>query len=183
MDRSAMTAHETNTAIRALAGEKRLPETHVERWLAMDEDSRAALLAIARTLKFRSGQLTTAIDLLDEIAVREKTSAAKVLDDPKARAIAEGRGSAPGRARAMLEYLGAARFPELARARAALDSHIAALNLPHGAQMVLPRELASDEVTITLKLRNAGDLDRMLARLVDAKPQIATILDKLGGKE
>ncbi len=178
-----MTVNETDTAIRALAAQKRLPETYLERWLAMDADSRAALLAIARTLKYRTGQLATAIDLLDEIAVRDKTSAAKVLGDPKARAIAEGRGSAPGRARAMLEYLGAARFPELARARAALDADIAALHLPRGTQIALPSELASDEVTITLRFRNTGDFDQMLAHLNDAKPQIAAILDKLGGKE
>jgi hypothetical protein len=177
-----MTAHELDAAIRALAAEKRLPEANLERWLAMDSNSRAALLACARGLKFRTGQLANAIDLLDEIAVREKTSAAKVLSHPRARAIVDGRRSAPERGRAMLEHLRAIRFPELGRARAALDADIAALNLPRGATMALPRELASDEVTITLRIRTAGDFERMLARLNDAKPEIAAILDKLGGK-
>jgi hypothetical protein len=178
-----MTDHETDTAIRALAAEKRLPDAHLERWLAMDSDSRAALLEVARSLKFRTGQLATAIDLLDEIAVREKTSAAKILGDPRARAIASGRGSAPERAHAMLEHLRAIRFPELGRERAALDADIAALKLPRGASIALPRELASDEVTIALSFRTAGEFERMLARLNDARPEIAAILDKLGGKK
>jgi hypothetical protein len=178
-----MTSHKTDGVIRAIAADKRLPEVHLERWLAMDADSRAALLSSASALKFRTGQLATAIDLLDEIAVREKTSAAKVLGDPRARAIMDRLGSAPERARAMLEYLRAIRFPELGRTRTHLDADIAALKLPRGAQMALPRELASDEVTVTLRFRNAGDFDRMLAGLNDAKPGIAAILDKLGGKK
>jgi hypothetical protein len=183
MYRNGMTAEEKDTAIRALAAEKRLPETHLERWLAMDSDSRAALLDVARTLKFRTGQLTAAIDLLDEIAVRENSSAAKIFADSRARAIASGRGSAPERARAMLDYLRSRRFPELDRARAALDAELAALKLPRGVSMALPRELASAEVTVTLRFRTTGEYDRMLAHLNEAKQGIAAILAKLGGKE
>ncbi len=178
-----MTINATDAAIRALAAEKRLPQVHLERWLAMDADSSSALISIAHTLKLRTGQLATAIELLDEIAVREKTSAARVLGGPRARAIVDGGGSAPERARAMLEHLRLIRFPELVRTRAALDADIKALNLPGGAQVVLPSELASDEVTVTLRFRNAGEFERMLARLNDAKLGISAILDKLGGKE
>jgi hypothetical protein len=178
-----MTEHEINTAIRALAAEKRLPDANLERWLAMDPDSRVALLDIARTLKFRTGQLATAIDLLDEITVRENISGAKVLGDSRLRAIAGGRGSAPERAGATLDHLRAIRFPELGRTRAALEADIVALKLPRGASMALPRELASDEVTITLRFRTVGDFERMLAGLNDAKPWVAAILDKLGGKK
>ena len=109
-----MTTHVTDNAIRALATEKRLPDANLERWLAMDSGSRAALLDLARTLKFRTGQLATAMDLLDEIAVREKSSIVKILGDARARAIADGRGSAPDRARAMLDYLRARRHLSIA---------------------------------------------------------------------
>ena len=66
-----MDADEIDAQIRMLAAERRLPPSHLARWLAMDQPSRAALLDIARVLRLRTGQLVTALDTLEEIAVRE----------------------------------------------------------------------------------------------------------------
>src|ERR1700732_3720977 len=69
----------TAAAIRACAASRHLPDAHTEKWLAMDTPSRMGLLDIAERLKLRTGQLVAAIDLLDEIEIREGVSPAKIL--------------------------------------------------------------------------------------------------------
>ena len=58
----------------------------------MDLPSRAAMLDLARTLRLRTGQLVTALDTLDEIAVRERVTVAAILDRVEIRRIANGSG-------------------------------------------------------------------------------------------
>src|SRR5690242_6472329 len=70
---------EIDAKIRMLADQRRLPAAHLERWLAFDEVSRGEFLALARKVRLRTGQLVTALDLLEEIAVRERATVAEVL--------------------------------------------------------------------------------------------------------
>ncbi len=108
-----MNADEIDAQIRELAAERRIPQSHVDRWLAMDPPSRAAMFDIARTLRLRTGQIVTALDTLDEIAVREHVTVAAILDRVEIRRIANGSGSAPSRASALLEALRTLRYPLL----------------------------------------------------------------------
>src|SRR6266404_3469643 len=91
--------------IRMLAEQRRLPAAHIERWLAMDSASRGVLLILARKLGLRTGQLVTALELLAEIAVRERITVAEVLGRDEIRRIAERSGSGPARASALIEAL------------------------------------------------------------------------------
>ncbi len=112
----------------------------------MDPASRAAMLDIARVIRLRTGQLMTALETLEEIAVREHVTVAGVLDRPEIRRIAGGPGSAPSRASALLEAL--RTFATLClkkNAGADLRSEVSALKLPRGISVVLPKELGSDE--------------------------------------
>lgn len=171
----------TIESIRELAKDRRLPTVHLDRWLAMDEASRAALLKVARELKLRTGQLAVVIDELDEIAVRDATSAAEVLARDQIRRVLAGAGSAPGRARAFVDELRAIRFPALRRAINELSAAIRDLKLPRGIAAFLPKALGSDELTVTLKFRTGAELERMLAAMALARPAIERILNKLGG--
>ena len=65
-----MNADEIDAQIRMLAAERRLPPSHLARWLAMDPASRAAMLDIARVIRLRTGQLMTALETLEEIGLR-----------------------------------------------------------------------------------------------------------------
>lgn len=167
--------------IRALAERRHLPADRLARWLAFDEDSRAAILEVALALKLRTGQLSVALDLLDEISVREKTIAASILARPALRRLRDAGGSAPERAHALLDQLRAIRFPRLHQAVERLEAAVAAMRLPRGIAVLLPRELASDELTIQLKVSDAQKLERLLETLMEKREELGRILTMIGG--
>ena len=169
--------------IRDLSTRRRLPQAYLERWLHLDQSGRSALLELARALKFRTGQLVTALDLLDEISVREQTSAAKILARPPLRRLLTASGSAPERAHAVLEELRAIRFPRLRETTERLKAAIAELRLPRGIKVLLPRELASDELTIQLAASAPGELDHLLDALLEKRGEFARILAMIGGDD
>jgi hypothetical protein len=177
-----MIANEIDVRIRALAGERRLPASHLARWLAMDPASRTALLDIASALRLRTGQLLTALDTLEEIAVREQVSVAAILDRPEIRCIANAPGSAPSRASALLEALRALRYPLLKKMQEQLRSEVAALKLPRGISIDLPKDLGSDELTVSLRVRSAIELANLLVLLDQSRPGLIRIIEMLGGK-
>ena len=178
-----MNADETDTRIRMLAAERRLPASHLARWLAMDPASRAAMLDIACVIRLRTGQLMTALETLEEIAVRERVTVAGVLDRAEIRRIAGGAGSAPSRASALLEALRTLRYPLLKRMQEQIGAEISALKLPRGVSIVLPKELASDEFTVSLRVRSAAELARLLEALDRSRPGLARIIEMLAGKQ
>jgi len=178
-----MNADEIDTQIRALAAERRIPQSHVDRWLAMDLPSRAALLDIARVLRLRTGQLVTALDTLDEIAVREHVTVAAILGRSDVRQITNGSGSAPSRASALLEALRTRRYPQLNKMMEQLRSEVLALKLPRGIAIGLPKELGSDELTVSLRVRSGDDLAHLVDVLDRSRPGLTRIIEMLGGKK
>ena len=178
-----MNADEIDAQIRELADERRLPSSHLDRWLAMDPLSRAAMLEIARALRLRTGQLVTALDVLDEITVREHVTVAVILDRPEIRRIANGSGSAPSRASALLEALRTLRYPLLKRMQDEIRSEVSALKLPRGISIDLPKELGSDELTVSLRVRSGAELAHLLDTLDRSRLGLTRIIEMLGGKK
>jgi len=178
-----MDADEVDAQIRTLAAARRLPASHLARWLAMDPPSRAALLEIARGLRLRTGQLVTALDTLEEIAVREHLTVAAVLDHPEIRRIVRNAGSTPSRASALLERLRALRYPELKKIQGQLRTEVSALKLPRGISLDLPKELRSDELTVSLRVRSAAELAHLVAVLEQKRAGLIRIIEMLGGKK
>jgi hypothetical protein len=161
---------------------RRLPPSHLARWLAMDRESRAAMLDIARAVRLRTGQLMTALDTIEEIAVREQVTVAKVLERREIRRIAGGPGSAPSRASAILEALRTLRYPILKKMQEQIRAEVSALKLPRGISVVLPKELGSDDLTVSLRVRSAAELARLLEALERSCAGLARIIEMLGGK-
>jgi hypothetical protein len=178
-----MDADEVDAQIRTLAAERRLPTSHLARWLAMDPPSRAALLEIAQTLRLRTGQLVTALDTLEEIAVREHVNVVAVLDYPEIWRIVHNAGSTPSRASALLEQLRALRYPELKKMQEQLRTEVSALKLPRGISLDLPKELGSDELTVSLRVRSAAELAHLLEALNQKRAGLSRIIEMLGGKK
>lgn len=178
-----MNADEVDAKIQTLAAERRLPESHHSRWLAMDQPSRAALFEIAHALRLRTGQLVTALDTLEEIAVREHLTVATILDDPEIRRITQRAGSTPSRASALLEQLRALRYPLLKKMQDDLRIEVSALKLPRGVSIDLPKDLGSDEVTVSLRVRSGAELARMLEALEQKRAGLTRIIEMLGGKK
>lgn len=177
-----MNADEIDAKIRAIAAERRLPVSHLARWLAMDQPSRTAMLEIAHALRFRTGQLVAALDTLEEIAVREHLSIAAILDHPEIRRISRRSGSAPSRASALLEQLRALRYPRLKKMQDELRAEVSALNLPRGISLDLPKDLGSDEVTVSLRARSGAELAHLLELLDQKRAGLTRIIEMLGGK-
>jgi hypothetical protein len=178
-----MKTDEIAAEIRMLAEDRRLPAAHLERWLAFDEVSRGALLALARKVRFRTGQLVTALDLLEEVAVLERITVAEVLGRDEIRRIADGPGSGPARASALIESLRKTRFPRLRAMQERLRAEVAALKLPRGISVDLPKELGSDELTVSLRVRSADELGRLVAALNQSSTGLARIVEMLGGND
>ena len=177
-----MDADAVDAQIRELAAARRLPPSQLARWLAMDAASRAALLEIANAVRLRTGQLVMVIDLLEEVAVREQVAVADILDRPEIRRIARGPGSAPSRASALLEALRTLRYPRLKKMQQQLRAEVSALKLPRAISLDLPKDLGSDEVTISIRVRSAAELVQVLDVLERSRPGLTRIIEMLGGK-
>ncbi len=173
----------TDDAIRGVAETRRLPQSHLARWLELDPESRRALLEHAQALRLRTGQMAAALDLLDEIAVREQTAASAILARAEIRRAIAHRGSTPARAAAFLEALRAIRFPRLGRTLERISSRIAELDLPRGISVVLPRELGSDELEVRLSARTPEDMARLIRALGAKEKELARIAAMLGGDD
>jgi len=172
------------------ATERHLPDAHLRRWLVLADDDRSALLELAETLRLRTGQFVAAFELIDEIALRERAADAPVevtittiLARREIRRILDGTGSAPGRARELIETLRAIRFPRLKRAADRLAAEIAALGLPGGVKVILPKELSSDEVRIEILAHGGTDLARLIDAVAQARVGLGRIADLVGGAD
>jgi len=89
-------------AISAWAAERHLPPAAAQRWIALGETDALAILAAARELRLRTGQMLGALEMLADIGVREGLGAAAILAHSELRATLAGRGSRPERARGSL---------------------------------------------------------------------------------
>ncbi len=180
--RSLMADSDTIAAIRAWAGERRLSESHLARWLRMHERDRAALLAIARALRLSTGAMMTALATLDEISVREGCAIESVLARDEIARVVKARGtSRPARAKAFLDALRSIRYPQLAEAARRIEAGIAALDLPRGISVVLPKDLGSDELRIELQANDGAVLKRLIGALNASADKLAQIADLLSG--
>ncbi|HYL60510.1 MAG TPA: hypothetical protein VEU51_16700, partial [Candidatus Acidoferrales bacterium] len=160
-----MSISDADKGIRALAAERRLPQAHLERWLGLDALSRNEFLNLARKLRMRTGQIVAALEMLDEIAVRERVTVAAVLEREEIHRAAGSAGSTPARAHAFVEAIRAIRFPRLKRTQQRLRAEIAALKLPRGISVVLPKELGSDELTVSIRASSGDELARLVSAL------------------
>ncbi len=190
MSASGIDVTTLDDAIRRWAAERHLPDAHLRRWLALANDDRAALLEVAETLRLRTGQFVAAFDLIEEIALRQRGTAASlqvtiaaILARREIRRILDGTGSAPGRARELIDTLRALRFPRLKRTIERLAAEIASLGLPRGVKVVLPRELSSDEVRIEISAGGGTELARLIDSVAQARAGLERIADLVGGAE
>ncbi len=170
-------------AVKAWAAEHHLPPAATDRWLALGHKDALAILDIARELRLRTGQLLNALELLDEIGVREGQGPATILARDELRRTIRGAGSRPECASAFIEKLRELRYPQLSRTRAQLESAVAAMRLPRGIALVLPKDLGSDELMVRLTAHRASEFEMLLQALVENRERIEALIEKLGGSD
>lgn len=149
----------------------------------MDEAERAAILTVAEKLRIRTGQLVAILELLTEIALREKSGVTAILANPKIETALNSAGSAPARASHFLAALRALRYPRLTRVREALAADMRALKLPSSTTIRLPAELASDELVVEIHVRTARELEESIEALTHRMDELKRIADRLGGAD
>jgi hypothetical protein len=169
--------------VRAWAVERHLPQAAVERWLQLGETDALAILSVAQELHLRTGQLLNALELLDEIGVREAAGAAAILARDDLRRVVRGGGSRPHRASCLIEKLREIRYPRLSHARTTMENAIAAMRLPRGLDVVLPKDLGSDELMVRLTARSGAEFERLLKTLLAKREQIQSLIETLGGSD
>jgi hypothetical protein len=176
-------SRDIDARIRHWAEAHLLPDSILGSWMRMAAEDRAALLSTAEELNFRPGQLVSALEMLSEIKVRQNEGAAVILNLPKIRRIAEGNGSRPGRAKVALEAIRAIRFPELHRMSERLAEEIAALGLPSGISVLLPRNLASDELRVEIVAHGAAQMLQLIDAIGAKGPGLARIARLIDGTD
>jgi len=167
--------------VRAWAEPRHLDRAHLERWLELDAYSAASVLDVAGRLRLRVGQLQRTLEMLEEIALVDKTQVSAVLARAPLKRILEGAGSAPARARAFVDELRAMRFPRLGRALEQIKAEVAALELPRTVAVGLPKDLGSDELRIEIRARSGTEFRDSLRALEEKAHGVERILDLLGG--
>jgi hypothetical protein len=168
-------------AVRAWAEPRHLDRAHLDRWLELDAYSAASVLDVAGRLRLRVGQLQGTLEMLEEIALVDKTQVSAVLARAPLKRILEGAGSAPARARAFVDELRAMRFPRLGRALEQIKAEVAALELPRTVAVALPKDLGSDELRIEIRARSGTEFRDSLRALEEKAHGVERILDLLGG--
>jgi hypothetical protein len=170
-------------AVKAWAAEHHLPPAAVDRWLVLGHTDALAVLAVAQELRLRTGQLLNVLELLDEIGVREGERAASILVRDELRRTIRGAGSRPQRASAFIDKLREIRYPQLSHTRGELEGAVAAMRLPRGLTVVLPRDLSSDELMVRLTARTASEFQKLLRALINNQERIEALIEKLGGSD
>lgn len=170
-------------AVQAWAAEHHVPDAALERWLTLGEAGAMALLSVVRELRLRTGQFVNALEMVADIGVRDGQDAAAILARGELRTVMKGGGSRPERASAFIEKLRQMRYPRLARTRARLEAAIAAMRLPRGLNLVLPKDLSSDEVMIRLTVRTSAELETLLEALNGRRKELRKLLEALGGSD
>ena len=142
-----------------------------------------AVLQVARTLNLRSAQISQSLELLEELSVREQKEIRSLLETNELRRVLQSNGSRPARAKAFLDLLRALRRPEMSRLKRRLTENIAAMKLPRPVRVLLPRDLASDELKVEIVVNSAKTLDSALSSLISNRDELKRILAILGGED
>jgi hypothetical protein len=175
--------NEVERRLHRWAEAKSLPLLHVQKWLALDEPGRTRLLELAEGLRMHTGQFITAFGLLEEIAVRESRPLEEVINLPSLRRTLDSPGSGPRRARLMLDELRRLRYPQLQRAGERLAEETAAIKLPPGIRIVLPRDLGSDVMRIEISAHGSLEMEQLLASLITKSSELVRLAAMLSGAD
>jgi glycosyltransferase involved in cell wall biosynthesis len=176
-----MPEKEIEKRVHGWAVAKSLPRAYLQKWLALDEPGRTRLLAIAEGLKMHTGQFIAVLGLIEEIAIRERQPIGDILDRAELRRVVNSVGSGPGRARLVLDELRALRYPKLKRAGERLTQELSAIRLPPGVKVVLPSDLASDEVRVEIVAYGSAQMAQVLAALTAKSAELVRLAAMLDG--
>jgi hypothetical protein len=146
------------------------PKTQ-ERWLALSNADREALLALVETLKAGENHFKDLLDWLEEISVRDGVGVAQVLGrNELARIASDPRLGRSDRLKRLKEEVRRLRFPRLARIEDEIHRRVRAMKLDPKVELTVPAGLEGGAVTIQMKAAGYDELKRLsteVARVVE----------------
>jgi hypothetical protein len=136
------------------------------RWLAFSVGDREALLSLAQELKPGENHFKDLLDWLEEIALRDGSAIAGILDREELSRIATdprlGRSDKLKRVKDELRRL---RFPRLARIEEEIRRRVRAMKLKPQLRLTVPVGLEGGAVTIEMKAASHDELKHLSAEL------------------
>lgn len=161
----------------AYAERRNLRDATVHRVRALDEASRAALLALVVPLALNDNNLRDVLDFLEDIAARRDTVVAEVIESAEIAALRRRDMGRSDRIRELKSCLYRLRYPQLSAALQRIEELRRSLHLPNRVLLELPENLEGDELTITMKAGSAQQLRDLVAATARAfeRDEIETI--------
>lgn len=149
-------------AIRQYASERHYREKTVDLWTSLSNADARALYHLATALRLGENQLRDLWQWAAEIAVRDRTTIAAVLESPAITAALEAKLSRNDRLQRVKHALRRRRFPQLSAAEDRARSLMEAAKLPPSVRLSLPRFFEGDEVQVTCSAKTPAELHAAL---------------------
>ena len=138
-----------------------------DRWLALDDADRSALLSLMQEIKAGENHFKDVLDWLEEIELRDGVRIAALLknlsttiDDPRL-----GRNDKLKRLKDELRRI---RFPRLARIEDEIQRRVRELKLAPGLSLSVPVGLEGGAVTIKIEAGSADEMRALVRSLAGA---------------
>lgn len=136
------------------------------RWLGLAESDRDALLSLARELKVGENHFRDLLDWLEEIRLRDGTSAAEILRSPEiARILSHPRLGRNDKLKRLKEELRRLRFPRLAQLESEIEKRLRGLKLPPQIGISFPPGLEGGCLVFQVRAASREDLQESVAEL------------------
>lgn len=161
----------TESAIRSFADQRRYRATTVDRWLALAVTDAAALLDVAEPLRLGENQLCDLWGWLDEIATRDATSLAAVLNSPALAKALQSKVGRNDKIKLLKTALRRLRYPQLVEVEDRLAALIRHLALPREVRVSVPDFLEGDTLRVEITVRDATALQAAAGALLRAAEQ------------
>jgi hypothetical protein len=155
----------SEAGVRTYASDKHFSPGVVERWLGYRAEDRDAVLAVAERLRLGENQVRDLLEQLEDIAGRQGSPLAAVLQSAPVRGVLErglGRNETIHHLRQTLARL---RYPQLSQTEEQLRRLIHDLQLPAAVTVEFPKGLEGEHVSVTVKAASACELRACVAAL------------------
>ncbi|HEX9444753.1 MAG TPA: hypothetical protein VGA73_11570 [Candidatus Binatia bacterium] len=144
---------------------------HTEaRWLGLSEADREALFGLARDLKAGENHLKDILEWVEEIALRDGTGLAALLQGDLSSIATDPRLGRNDKLKRLKDELKRRRFPRLALIEDEIHRRVRALKLDPKSAVSVPAGLEGGAVTVKIQATSQDDLKRLvdeMARAVD----------------
>jgi hypothetical protein len=173
-----------NEQLTMYAQQKHLSPQTLARWQAWAEADQTALWEVVQELQLGENHLRDVIDWCEEIALRDDGTIAGLWARPEMQRPLTSKLGRNDKLKAVKETLRKIRYPHLSRLEEDLQAAIKALDLGRRVQVSFPPSLEGDEMTVSIKARNAKELqdsvEQLRERLANGTiQQLFTLLDQV----